>query len=389
MARPSFVADAAAIHDEAVRAAGSDDFGDASYRDGLTVLLDAYDREAKLHDAGRAATRANLVQLLTTRLRSQAQLADLAAERAATAIRRPIVVLGLVRTGSTALHHLLAQDPQLQVLEYWLAARPRRRPPRPTWEAEADFQAAAAEIEAMYAFDPALRRIHLMAPDLAEECRHFLAQSFADDSFEVNATVPSYTAWYEGRNHRAAYERHRRLVGLLAGADPRRWLLKYPVHLKHLDALLGAYPDACIVQTHRDPSAVMASYIELIAGFRAIFEQDIDRGAIAREQLEVWAAGAERAIAVRAARDPAQFHDVFFGDFVADPIAAVRGIYDRFGLVLSEDAERRMRAWQGGDPDGAHARPRRAADDLGIPAELVRARFGTYLRHFGLDEDRR
>ncbi len=132
MTRPSFRASADALHDEAVRAAGADDFGDPSYREALGVLLDAYDREAKLHDAGHAATRANLVQLLTTRLRSQAQLANAGVERAAAAIRRPIIVLGLVRTGSTALHHLLAQDPELQVLEYWLAARPRPRPPRAT-----------------------------------------------------------------------------------------------------------------------------------------------------------------------------------------------------------------------------------------------------------------
>ena len=389
MAPPSFSASEAALHEEAVRAAGSEDFGDPSYREALRVVLAAYDREAKFHDAGRGAARANLVQLLTTRLRSQAQLTRVATAASDTVIRRPIIVLGLVRTGSTALHHLLGQDPSLQVVEYWLAARPRPRPPRVIWDADPDFQAAAAEIEAMYAFDPGLRKIHLMAPDLAEECRHFLAQSFTDDSFEVNATVPSYTAWYEGGQHVDAYRRHRRLVGLLGGGDARRWVLKYPVHMKHLAALLEVYPDACIVQTHRDPTQVMASYVDLIAGFRAIFERDIDRVAIAREQLEVWAGGAERAIAVRAVHDPAQFHDVFFADFVADPMRVVRGIYERFGLTLSPDAERRMRAWQGGDSDGAHARPRRAGDDAGIPRAVVLDRFASYMRHFDLEPESR
>jgi len=379
----TFTASEAALHEEAVAFAGRTDFGEPSYRDALRVILDAYDREAKFHEAGRAAARGNLVQLLATRLRSEVQLARLPAAVDA-AIRRPIIVVGLVRTGSTALHHLLAQDPSLQVIEYWLAARPRPRPPRATWEREPDFQAAAAEIEAMYQFNPGLRKIHLMMPDLAEECRHFLAQSFTDDSFEVNATVPSYTAWYEGGAHVDAYRRHRRLVGLLAGDDPRRWVLKYPVHVKHLAALLAVYPDACVVQTHRDPAQVMASYVELIAGFRAIFERDIDRAAIAREQLEVWAAGADRAITVRARYDPAQFHDVFFREFVADPIASVRGIYARFGLTLSAEAEGRMRAWQGGDPDGAHAKPRRASADLGLPRAVVLDRFAGYMRHFDL-----
>ncbi len=377
----SFVASESALHDEAVAAAGSDDFGDASYREALRVVLAAYDREARFHDAGRAAARGNLVQLLTTRLRSEARRKR---APAGPPIRRPIVVLGLVRTGSTALHHLLAQDPQLQSLEYWLAARPRPRPPRETWATEPDFAAAAAEIDAMYAFDPALRKIHLMAPDLAEECRHLLAQSFVDDSFEVNATVPSYTQWYEGGRHVAAYRRHRALVELVGGDDPRRWLLKYPVHMKHLADLLAVYPDACIVQTHRDPTQVLASYVELIAGFRAIFERDIDRGAIAREQLEVWASGAERAIAVRARLDPAQLHDVFFRDFVADPIGSVRTIYERFGLVLTEEAEQRMRTWQSGDPDGAGKRPRRVVDDADLPRAAVLDRFAAYMRHFDL-----
>ncbi len=387
---PSFAASEAALHHEAAALAGCDDFGDPAYREGLRVVLDAYDREAKFHDPGRQAARGNVVQLLATRLRSVARMAS--GDRGPAApIRRPIIVLGLVRTGSTSLHHLLAQDPQLQSLEYWLAARPRTRPPRPAWESDPDFAAAAAEIEAMYAFDPGLRRIHLMAPDLAEECRHFLAQSFTDDSFEVNATVPSYTAWYEGGDHVAAYRHHRRLLALVGGADPRRWLLKYPVHLKHLAALLAVYPDACIVQTHRDPTQVMASYVELIAGFRAIFERDIDRRAIAREQLEVWAAGADRAIAVRSRHDAAQFHDVDFRDFVADPIGAVRGIYARFGLELSAEAERRMRAWQGGDPDGAKARPRRAAEDedLGMPRAAVLDRFARYMEHFEIRPEAR
>ncbi|MCC6847350.1 MAG: aminotransferase class III-fold pyridoxal phosphate-dependent enzyme [Deltaproteobacteria bacterium] len=386
---PSFRASDAALHAEAVAAAGCDDFGDRAYREGFERILDAYDREARFHDAGRAAARAHLVQLLATRLRCEAALEAPGAAAAADAVRRPIVVLGLVRTGSTALHHLLAQDPSVQVLEYWLAARPRRRPPRAAWEAEPAFRAAAAEIDAMYAFDPGLRKIHLMMPDLAEECRHFLAQSFTDDSFEVNATVPSYVAWYEGGRHVAAYRRHRRLLGLVGGDDGRRWVLKYPVHLKHLDALLAAYPDACIVQTHRDPAQVMASYVELIAGFRAIYEGDIDRAAIASEQLEVWAAAAERAMATRARHDPVQFHDVFFPDFVADPIASVRAIYGRFGMVLSAEAEARMRAWQGGDPDGAQARPRRVDDGLGLPPARVRERFAAYIGHFGLATDAR
>lgn len=376
-----------ALHEEAAQATGCRDFGDPSYREALRVVLQAYDEEARFHDAGRAAARANLVQLLATRLRSERGLVEHRA-RLATDIRRPVVVLGLVRTGSTTLHHLLGQDREIQTLEYWLAAQPQPRPPRDTWGDHPDFRASVAEIEAMYAFDPGLRAIHLMRADLAEECRHLLAQSFVDDSFEVNATVPSYTRWYEGGRHVAAYRRHRALLGLIASTRPAaRWALKYPVHVKHLEALLEVYPDACVVWTHRDPARVLASYVELIVGFRAIYEQDLDRAAIAAEQLEVWAAGAERAIAVRARHDPAQFHDVEFDELVADPIGVVRRIYDRFALELTADAEQCMRAWQATTVEGKRdGRPARA--DLGLGDERVRERFAAYMRHFDLAPER-
>jgi hypothetical protein len=376
-----------ALHEEAARATGLGDFGDPSYREALRVVLHAYDDEARFHDAGRAAARANIVQLLATRLRSERGLTEHRA-RLATDVRRPLVVLGLVRTGSTTLPHLLGQERGIQTLEYWLASRPQPRPPRETWEAHPDFRASVAEIEAMYAFDPALRSIHLMQADLAEECRHLLAQSFVDDSFEVNATVPSYTRWYEGGRHAAAYRRHRALLGLIASTRPdARWALKYPVHVKHLESLLEVYPDACIVWTHRDPARVLASYVELIAGFRAIYERDIDRAAIATEQLEVWAAGAERAIAVRGRHDRAQFHDVMFDELVADPIGTVRRVYDRFGLDFTADAEQRMRAWQASTVEGKRdGRPARA--DLGLGDARVHERFAAYMRHFDLAPER-
>ena len=384
----SFIASEDALHEEAMRLTGHTDFGDPSYREALRVVLRAYDAEARFHDAGRAAARANLVQLLATRLRSERSLIE-HRPRLATDVRRPVVVLGLVRTGSTMLHHLLGQDRGIQTLEYWLASRPQPRPARGTWEGHQDFRDSVAEIEAMYAFDPSLRAIHLMRADLAEECRHLLAQSFVDDSFEVNATVPSYTRWYEGGHHVAAYRRHRALLGLIASTRPAaRWALKYPVHMKHLRALLDVYPDACVVWTHRDPARVLASYVELIVGFRAIYEQDLDSAAIAAEQLEVWAAGAERAIAVRERDDRAQFHDVMFDELVADPIGSLRRIYDRFGLELTADAEQAMRAWQATTVEGKRdGRPPRA--DLGLGDERVHERFAAYMRHFDLAPEHR
>jgi hypothetical protein len=377
----------AALHEAARAQTGLEDFGDPAYLEGLRVLLDAYAREARFTPLGRRIAEGDLVRTLAARLRAQRLLAD-GSPAPAREIRRPVVVTGLVRTGSTALHHLLGCDPDVQVLEYWLACRPQPRPPRASWLEHPDFRAAQAELEQMYAADPSLKAIHFMSAGGPEECRHFLAQSFTDDSFEVNASVPSYTRWVEARDFEASYRHHRRLLELVGSTSPgKRWVLKYPVHMKHLAELLAVYPDACIVWTHRDPAQVMSSYVSLIASFRAIYERDIDRDAIAREQLEVWAAGAERAIRVRAQRDPARFYDLHFRDFSQDPLGCVRRIYERFGLALSEAGERALREHLAGNPRGRHGEHRHSIGESGVPREQVLERFGAYMRHFGIEPE--
>lgn len=382
-----FAASEEALHEQAIERAGSDDFGDSWYKEGLRRVLDAYDTEARFTDRGRALAWHGLVDILSKRLRAEALLKQHAASLARE-IRRPLIITGLVRTGSTALHHLVGHDPAVQVVEYWLACQPQPRPPRDTWAGHPDFKAAETELELMYRADPSLKAIHMMMADGPEECRHFLAQSFTDDYFEVNSTIPSYVEWYEKADLCATYHRHRDLLRLVSAPTPEKpWVLKYPVHMKNLQALLEVYPDACIVWTHRDPSRVMSSYISLVAGFRAFYEAPIDRDAIAREQLEVWTAGVDAAIEVRRQLDETRFFDLQFRDFVSDPIASVRRIYEYFGLPFTEKSEHSLRQWHDANPKEKHGEHRHSMDDVGLSRQEVLARFAHYMDYFGMEPE--
>ncbi len=376
-----------ALHEAVRENTGLDDFGDPSYLEGLRAVLEAYDEEARFSPAGRQMAYGYLLEFLSRRAQSEKRLREHPKSRQVE-ICRPIVILGLVRTGSTALHYLMGQDPGLQKVEHWLACHPQPRPPRKRWPEHDDYRATVAELDAIYAADPSLKSIHFMTADLPEECRHFMAQNFTDDFFEVNATVPSYTAWYESRHLAETYKRHRDLVRLIGSNEPGKcWLLKYPVHMKNLAALLEVYPDACVVQTHREPAKVLSSYISLISGFRGLYEDDIDRDAIAEEQCEVWARGAEQAIAVRGNHDPAQFYDLHFRDFVADPIGSVRRIYDYFDVPYDEAAERALRTWQESNPAGKHGEHHHTMDGVTISASEINERFSAYMQHFGIEPE--
>jgi len=381
----SFVALSDALHDDARKETGLDDFGDPSYGKGLEVLLTSLDEDVNLSPLGRGIYRGQLTKILATRLRTVQRLKD-RPEVLETQICRPIVITGLVRTGSTALHYLMGQDPGLQKLEYWLAAEPQPRPPREEWEANPAFEAAVGELDFLYNTTPDLMAVHEMKADWPEECRHILAQCFTDDRFESSATLPLYNEWYHGTAHPETYRWHKKVIQLIGSTNPkRRWLLKYPVHLRQLDALFAVYPDACVIQTHRDPRTVMASYASFISKVRQMHQLDVDLAGIACEQMESWAHAARAGMRYREAHGDDQFIDLQFRDFMSDPIGSVKRIYDRFEQTLSPEGEAKLEAWHADHPQGRHGQHSYEKKDIGISEDEILEHFADYMNQYGIE----
>ncbi|HEY2773335.1 MAG TPA: sulfotransferase [Candidatus Binatia bacterium] len=386
--RRSFVAAEEEMIAAASKAAGgATDLGDDDFRDGLSVLLRAYDEESRLNPFGRWMTTQQLVGIFRGRLESERWRRE-HPEFFDIEVRRPIFILGLPRTGTTALHALIAQDPANQVLEYWLASSPKPRPPREQWEKDARFKEAAQGLALSYWLDPKLKAIHLLTADGPEECRLLLQHTFRDDSFECNATVPSYSKWYEECDMRPAYRRHRDLLRIIGSGSPdRRWVLKYPSHLRRLRELVEIYPDACIVQTHRDPARVLPSLCSLIAGRRGIYEDQPDRRAIAAWVVDLWARTMDDAMAARRELGEERFFDVPFRETVTDPAGAVGRVYAHFGIDYAPETETALRTWHRDHPQHKHGEHRYSAADFGLEAGAMRERFSSYIERFGIEAE--
>lgn len=366
------------LHASATKLTGLTDFGADAYRDGLEVLLESYARDAGLTPAGAKAARALLRGALMARLLSEAAWTQ-HPEYAGVPIERPIFVTGLPRTGTTALHRLLVADPGHQGLELWLAEMPQPRPPRRTWAANPVFQLIQAGVQRHRVAHPEFMGVHFMAADQVEECWQLLRQSMRSISFECLAHLPGYSTWLRGQDWTGAYQRHRRNLQLIGLPDRgRRWVLKNPSHLFALDALLRVYPDALVIQTHRAPRTAIASVCSLAAqasqGWSTTFRGEV----IGRDQLELWARGLETFTAARARCDPAQFCDVDYSDFAADPLTTVESVYAYFGLELTPAAADAMRALHAGAAGGRPAH-RYSLADFGLTAEQVDERFASYL----------
>jgi Sulfotransferase family len=374
------------LHAAATKITGLDDFGDGAYREGLAVLLESYQQDEKLTPFGNKVARSMLRGALVARLMSEIGWTMNPAS-ANVPIERPIFVTGLPRTGTTALHRLLCEDPGHQGLEVWLSELPQPRPPRETWADNPVYQRIQSGYEQHHIANPEFMGVHFISADSVEECWQLLRQSLMSISYESLAHLPTYSRWLAQQDWTPAYERHRRNLQLIGLNDAnKRWVLKNPSHLFALDALLAVYPDALIVQTHRDPRTIVASSSSLSlhasTGQSEIFHGSV----IGHDQLELWARGAELFMDARTRHNPAQFIDVQYEDFVKDPVATVASIYDHFGLTLTEDAHHAMTQLHGSSGGGGgggggdrHSAHRYSLADFGLTEAEVDERFAAYL----------
>ncbi len=364
------------IEAAAGRLTGLDDFGGDEYAEGLRILLDDYATAAGLTGLGNTMQRAQVKSALVARLLSQHGFREHPGY-VDVPVERPVFVTGLPRTGTTALHRLLTADPAHQGLELWLTEFPQPRPPRASWADDPVFAGMQAAFAEHHVQNPEFLGIHYMDAASVEECWRVLRQSGKSVGFESLAYVPNYSAWLAQQDWTDAYARHKANLQLVGLHEPdKRWVLKNPSHLVALDALMTVYPDARVVRTHRDPRVAVASACSLSAeatrGWSTVFEGAV----IGRTQLDLLADAAARFATARERYDRAQFVDVQYDDFVADPVGTVRGIYEAFELPWTPEVAERVDVLDAESRRGGK-RPAHRYDlaDYGLTEAGVRARF--------------
>ena len=372
------------------RLGGWVDFGAGDYLRGLEVLLNSMDYDPRWSESGRARAWSGLVAVLAARghaIRSMAQSPGLHA----APIRAPIVITGIPRTGTTALHRLLAVDPQFQGLQTWLTSAPQPRPPRETWEANPQFQRTVAEMARRHQDKPAALAAHAMAADEVDECCLVLRQGFVSNLWTCGWSAASYDLWRHEQSEAHCYAHFERVLRLVGSGEPdKRWLLKNPGHIENLDALFAALPDAKVIHTHRDPAKAIPSLCALLIGNHALFEEGrLDERAwqMGTRETEKWARAIRRAEPVRQAHS-GHVLDVVHTDFHRDPMRTVERIYAFAGLDLSDDTRASMVLRIAEKPELAHGAHAYSLADFGLTAEGLHARFGDYARRFDLVEAR-
>jgi Sulfotransferase family len=371
---------------QACELADSDDFGEPDgWRDDLALLTDGLVNESHLTDLGVEIAVMDLVGPLTNRLRITKWRREHPAIAAAP-VKQPIFIVGQPRTGTTILFDLLAQDPDLRPPLTWEVDAPWPVPQPETYDSDPRIAQIQANLEMSELIVPGLLAHHPMGALMPQEDVRIWAGQFCSMIFPVQYRLPSYSRWllYDA-DHRNAYRYHRIFLQHLQSGVGGQWLLKSPAHLWQLDTLVSEYPDAVIVQTHRDPLNVISSIASLTEHVRRMASDHRDIAECARQSCEEIVVGLDRSMKVRdsGVLAPGQLVDVQFADFIRDPFATVRGIYAALGRELTPLAEQRMREHLAAHP-GDGGGTRYTWSDTGLDADKVRAQVSAYQERFGV-----
>jgi hypothetical protein len=370
------------LEGEARQQTGLEDFGDGFHREGLERLVDSMNREGDLTEAGHTILAARLVNLLASRLRVEdTYRAHPSID--AQEVEGPVFVIGLPRTGTTALSQLVAADPQFRSVRLWESSSPCPPPETATEHSDPRIAEAEAGLEMMNQMFPLMQTMHYEEATSATECQDLLGMSFRTAHFDGMARVPSYLAWVTDCDMRGTYRYHRRVLRLLQWhCPPRLWHLKTPVHMFALDALLEAYPNAKFLWSHRDPAKVLGSVCSLIHYIRSWASDRDDALELGEEQLERWWEAVSRAMDFRTRVGDDRFADLAFADLQDDPVDALGHAYERIGVAFGADSRHAVERWAKQHEPGSHGAHSYDLADFGLGVDRVRARFAPYLEAF-------
>lgn len=369
-----------ALLTEAAALAGSSDFGPGDFRAGLDALLDSLTRDTDFTQDAADGVIGDVRRRLVNRLEVEAWYRD-HPEIDALAVRGPVDINGLPRTGTTALANMLSLDPQFRSLRGWEQARPC---PPPTLAHEARDPRRTEEAKKNEALPAELKAMHLYDLDATMEDSELLGMAFHGQQFTL--PVYSYHAWWRTADMTAAFAYHRRVVKLLhSQRPPDLWLFKAPHHNFHLEAFVLAYPDARFVMTHRDPAKAIPSWTSLVSTIFPANRDARDLHRLGKEVSEHLRVGAEQAIEARARLGDDRFLDVHHRQLIADPMGTVRGIYDFLQLELTPSVEHAIAAWQEVNRAGAHGAHRYTAEQFGLSRAQIRADYDFYIEHFDVE----
>jgi len=361
------------------RRTGLADFGDPAIESRLAILAKSIESEADLHPLGRLLASIHLGDLLKTRLRLEETWRK-EPGFGAEPIQRPVFITGMPRSGSTFLHEVMAQDADNRAPQVWEVMSPlptgARRRIRRTATCLWWFRQIAPEADS----------VHPIRATTPHECVAIHSYTLLSREFVTTFRAPAYEAFIDTAEFDPAYSWEKRFLQYLQWQQPaRRWVLKAPDHMFNMEALLRVFPDAAIIQTHRNPLEVIESSSRLTEVVQRTFARPQQWSEIGIREARVLADGLERITRFREEHPELEdrFVDVNYDDLVSDPLKTVRRLYRELDLPLTHATVQRVQGLAGNRSRYGGQRVRPGLADLGIDSGM-QTQFANYCARFSV-----
>ena len=372
----------------AVEQTGLDDFGPDDFRERLAVQLDEMNDDPERTGLGRMLMFGDCVRYASNRLRIR-DLLERHPEILDIPIEKPVIVIGLPRSGTTNLVNLLASDSRFRSMPLWESYQPVPDPDEPTGDDGVDPRWTRCQQmwESMQVGAPFVAAMHPMNPDHVHEELELMTPDFTSYNLEWVARAPKWRDYYLSHDQTASYAYMKTVLQIMQWYRPReRWVLKSPQHLEQIGPLMTTFPDASIVVTHRDPVAVVQSTITMVTyGARTAY-----RTPNPEWYRDYWIDRIGRLLDA-SIRDrhllPAdRTTDVYFHEYMADEMGTLQRIYDAAGIEFTDAARAEIAAYQASHPRGKEGRVvYDLRGDFGVTPEEVRSRYTEYMNTFPVE----
>lgn len=375
---------------KAIEKTGLDDFGPADFRPRLDAYAGAADGDSGNTNLNRFILQNRIVRLLSQRLlltdllRRYPEIHDIK-------IDRPIIVVGLPRSGTTHLVNLIASDVRWRALPYWESQEPfsLRGEGVDVNGVDPRFTRSVAEHESAMMMTPLVQAMHDRFPQAIEEEVELLDLDFASYVLEWHGRVPQWRDFYLGLNQDEHYAYLRTILKALTFLrGPRQWVLKSPQHCEQLGPLIRTFPDATVAFTHRDPVAVIQSAVTMLAYGDRVRRSEIDPEGL----VDYWVDRIERLLqACVRDRDLVAADrslDIAFHQLNGNELSILETLYAANGTEFSTEVQKEFRAYLGDNPRGKHGQLRYDLQGhFGRTPDEVRSRFGFYFDRFDVREE--
>lgn len=373
--------------EEAIAQCSHDDFGTGQWRAPLEILAKSLREEAKLHADGKRALHERHVKLLVNRLRIQAYLKQYP-EISEEKINAPVFIAAFTRTGTTMLQRFLASDPRNYAVLWYECRNPAPLDSEFSADKDERIKLAHQEVKFMLENYPGLDAIHPMDACAPDECIMLLEHTHCSGMALAMANVPSYNEWEHHVDHTDAYEYYKTVLQFLQwqkkrkGEHASRWILKAPEHLGHIDIIFKLFPDATVIQSHRDPVYTIPSISSMIYSGWAAYSENPDKHLIGRYWSERLYDFSEHCMRAQAEMPDSAFINVWYRELLENPMEQAQSIYERIGMTLDDEARAAMDTWRAANQREKRAKHEYTPEEYGFTEQGLRRQFRDYYARY-------